>query len=58
MDFDQFVLKGTKVADPLLDEALEKPRRNRTNLRSPSRSASVIGRLLKNQNLLENCNNL
>ena len=21
MDFDQFVLKGTKVADPLLDEA-------------------------------------
>ena len=30
---------------------------SRANLRPPSRSASVIDRLLKNQNPLENCNN-
>ena len=35
-----------------------KPRRSRANLRPRSRSASVIDRLLKNQNPLENCNNL
>ena len=34
------------------------PRRSRANLRPPSRSASVIDRLLKNQNPLENRNNL
>ena len=32
--------------------------RSRANLRPPSRSACVIDRLLKNQNSLENCNNL
>ena len=37
---------------------LSKPRRSRANLRPPSRSASVIDRLLKNQNPLENRNNL
>ena len=36
----------------------EKPRRSRANLRPRSRSASVIYRLLKNQNPLENRNNL
>src|SRR6516225_9362370 len=36
----------------------QKPRRSRANLRPPSRSACVIDRLLKNQNPLENCNNL
>jgi hypothetical protein len=36
----------------------EKPRRSRANLRPRSRSASVIDRLLKNQNPLENRNNL
>jgi hypothetical protein len=35
-----------------------KPRRSRANLRPPSRSACVIDRLLKNQNPLENRNNL
>jgi len=35
-----------------------KPRRSRANLRPRSRSASVIDRLLKNQNPLENRNNL
>ena len=35
-----------------------KPRRSRANLRPPSPFASVIDRLLKNQNLLENRNNL
>jgi|SRR6516164_3545352 len=35
-----------------------KPRRSRANLRSPSRSASAVDRLLKNQNPLENRNNL
>jgi hypothetical protein len=34
------------------------PRRSRANLRPPSRSASVIDRLLKNQNPLDNRNNL
>ena len=34
------------------------PRRSRANLRPPSRSASVIDRLLKNQNPLENRYNL
>jgi hypothetical protein len=37
---------------------LGKPRRSRANLRAPSRSASVIDRLLKNQNPLENRNNI
>src|SRR5215469_11787870 len=37
---------------------LQKPRRSRANLRPRSRSASVIDRLLKNQNPLENRNNL
>jgi hypothetical protein len=36
----------------------KKPRRSRANLRPRSRSASVIDRLFKNQNLLENRNNL
>ena len=35
-----------------------RPRRSRANLRPPSRSAPVIDRLLKNQNPLENPNNL
>jgi len=35
-----------------------RPRHSRANLRSPSRSASVIDRLLKNQNPLENRDNL
>jgi hypothetical protein len=35
-----------------------KPRRSRANLRPRSRPASVIYRLLKNQNALENRNNL
>ena len=35
----------------------QKPRRSRANLRPRSRSASVIDRLLKNQNPLENRNN-
>src|SRR6516162_2184785 len=35
-----------------------KPRRSRANLRPRSRSASVIDRLLKNQNPLESRNNL
>ena len=34
------------------------PRRSRANLRPPSRSASAVDRLLKNQNPLENRNNL
>ena len=36
----------------------QKPRRSRANLRPRSRHASVIDRLLKNQNPLENRNNL
>jgi len=36
----------------------QKPRRSRANLRPRSRPASVIDRLLKNQNPLENRNNL
>src|SRR5215469_7232899 len=36
----------------------KRPRRSRANLRPRSRSASVIDRLLKNQNTLDNRNNL
>jgi hypothetical protein len=36
----------------------QQPRRSRANLRPPSRSASAIDRLLKNQHGLENGNNL
>jgi len=41
-----------------LSRRLQKPRRSRANLRPRSRSASVIDRLPKNQNPLENRNNL
>ena len=42
----------------MLGFVVSQRRRSRANLRPPSRSASVIDRLLKNQNPLENCNNL
>jgi hypothetical protein len=51
---------GYSVADApwWLNPQRLKPRRSRANLRPRSQSASVIDRLLKNQNPLENRNNL
>jgi len=48
--------KGKSALSIIEDQA--KLRRSRANLRPRSRSASVIDRLFKNQNLLENGNNL
>jgi len=47
-----------EVASQRVTRLSQKPRRSRANLRPRSRSTSVIDRLLKNQNPLENRNNL
>ena len=48
----------TRTAGLTTSARRAKPRRSRANLRPPSRSASPIDRLLKNQNPLEKPNNL